>query len=142
MPVSTIAQSSPEVQEIQAEAIPQKGTEAYGKQPTEGAPHLQKKVKASYHHKSRQGGESSKSHLSKSKEQVISVMDNKVEGLKKENIDLRARSRPKTIAAVEQQASVAQDLADHMKVELEEEGRHRESLEIEIENYHLDLVDS
>ncbi|RRT44444.1 hypothetical protein B296_00037781 [Ensete ventricosum] len=70
MPVSTIAQSSLAVQEIQAEAIPQKGTEAYRKQPTEGAPHLRKKVKASYHHKSQQGGESSKSHLLKSKEQA------------------------------------------------------------------------
>ncbi|RRT44443.1 hypothetical protein B296_00037780 [Ensete ventricosum] len=69
-------------------------------------------------------------------------MDNKAEGLKKENTDLRARSRPEAIAAVEQRASVAQALVDHMKVELKEVGWHRESLEIEIKNYHLDLVDS
>ncbi|RRT83123.1 hypothetical protein B296_00015442 [Ensete ventricosum] len=46
------------------------------------------------------------------------------------------------IAVVDQHASESQALADHMKVELEEADWCRASLEMERENYRLDLVDS
>ncbi|RZR80931.1 hypothetical protein BHM03_00007041 [Ensete ventricosum] len=46
------------------------------------------------------------------------------------------------VAAVELHASEAQALVDHMKVELEEADWCRASLEMERENYHLDLADS
>ncbi|RWW70571.1 hypothetical protein BHE74_00021743 [Ensete ventricosum] len=46
------------------------------------------------------------------------------------------------LAAVELHASEAQALVDHLKVELEKADRRRASLEMERENYHLDLADS
>ncbi|RRT76816.1 hypothetical protein B296_00023483 [Ensete ventricosum] len=55
--------------------------------------------------------------------QVISVMDNKTEGLKKEITDLKVESRLEAIVVAEQRAFRAQALADHLKTELEEAGQ-------------------
>ncbi|RWV90095.1 hypothetical protein GW17_00047727 [Ensete ventricosum] len=73
---------------------------------------------------------------------VINVMDNKSDGLKKEIADLQAWSGPEVVVAVEQRALEAQALADHMKDELEEVDRRRALLEMERENYRLDLVNA
>ncbi|RWW26780.1 hypothetical protein GW17_00008821 [Ensete ventricosum] len=54
---------------------------------------------------------------------IISTMDNKIEGLKKEIVDLRAGLGPKAIAAAKQRAAEAQALIDDLKVELEEANR-------------------
>ncbi|RRT62486.1 hypothetical protein B296_00019117 [Ensete ventricosum] len=51
---------------------------------------------------------------------VISIMDDKSEGLKREIADLRAESGPKAVATTEQQASEARILVNHLKAELEE----------------------
>ncbi|RWV77145.1 hypothetical protein GW17_00062074 [Ensete ventricosum] len=63
--------SSLEVEEVQAETMAKKGVEASSKRPTEGVMCLRKKVKVSSNrHKSRHEEEGSKSHASKSNEQV------------------------------------------------------------------------
>ncbi|RRT76979.1 hypothetical protein B296_00029360 [Ensete ventricosum] len=54
---------------------------------------------------------------------IISTMDNKIEGLKKEIVDLRAGLGPKAIVAAKQRAAEAQALVDDLKVELEEANR-------------------
>ncbi|RWV96183.1 hypothetical protein BHE74_00015970 [Ensete ventricosum] len=51
---------------------------------------------------------------------VISVMDNKADGLRKEIQELKAGAGSDVVAATEQWASEAQSLVDHYKVELEE----------------------
>ncbi|RWV77084.1 hypothetical protein GW17_00062144 [Ensete ventricosum] len=74
--------------------------------------------------------------------QVISLMDNKAEGLKKEIVDLRAGSGPKAVAAIELKADEAQTLVDDLKVELEEASRRWALLETKVDNYRVDLADS
>ncbi|RWW41149.1 hypothetical protein BHE74_00053379 [Ensete ventricosum] len=73
---------------------------------------------------------------------VISLMDNKAKGLKKEIVDLRAGSGPKAVAAVELKADEAQTLVDDLKVELEEASRRWALLETKVDNYRVDLADS
>ncbi|RZS13580.1 hypothetical protein BHM03_00045184 [Ensete ventricosum] len=70
MPITIIVQSSVEVLEVRAEAIPGAGPKVSGKRPVEGASQLWKRVKVSDRHMSCHGGEGSKSHSSKVKEQV------------------------------------------------------------------------
>ncbi|RWV78961.1 hypothetical protein GW17_00059979 [Ensete ventricosum] len=70
MPIAIIVQSSVEVLEVRAEAIPGAGPKVSGKRPVEGASQLWKRVKVSDRHMSCHGGEGSKSHSSKVKEQV------------------------------------------------------------------------
>ncbi|RWW43172.1 hypothetical protein BHE74_00051193 [Ensete ventricosum] len=55
---------------------------------------------------------------------VISIVDNKAKGLRKEIADLRVRSGLEAVAAAEQRASEAQALVDHLRVELKEVGQH------------------
>ncbi|RRT37696.1 hypothetical protein B296_00056770 [Ensete ventricosum] len=134
-------------------------SQAFGKWFAEATSHPQKKVKASDRHRTQHAEGGSKPHSSKGKEQtqhycmalanhahdvgqVISLMDNKAEGLKKEIIDLRAGSGPKAIAAAELKAAEAQTLVDDLKVELEEANRRRALLETKVDNYRVDLADS
>ncbi|RWW15063.1 hypothetical protein BHE74_00018311 [Ensete ventricosum] len=67
-------------------------------------------------------------------DRVISVMDNKVEGLQKEVIELKVGLGLGAIATVKLQASEVQTLADHLKVKLEEATHCRESLELDLDN--------
>ncbi|RWW68239.1 hypothetical protein BHE74_00024254 [Ensete ventricosum] len=100
--------------------IAQRAPKTFGKRPAEAMPYPRKKVKSSGHHKSRHDRGGSKAHSSKGKEYT---MDNKIEGLKKEIVDLRAGLGPKAIAAAKQRAAEAQALIDDLKVELEEANR-------------------
>ncbi|RWW60044.1 hypothetical protein BHE74_00032987 [Ensete ventricosum] len=74
--------------------------------------------------------------------QVISVIDNKVEVIRKEVAELKVRSELEAIAAVKLRASEVQDLTDHLKVEPEEVSHRRESLELDLDNSRLFLADS
>ncbi|RWV87730.1 hypothetical protein GW17_00050245 [Ensete ventricosum] len=66
--------------------------------------------------------------------QVISVIDNKVEGLQMEVVELKVGSEPEVVAAVKLQAFEVQALTDHLKVELEEVSHRQESLELDLDN--------
>ncbi|RZS13361.1 hypothetical protein BHM03_00044931 [Ensete ventricosum] len=68
--------------------------------------------------------------------QVISVIDNKVEGLQMEVVELKVGSEPEVVAAVKLQAFEVQALTDHLKVELEEVSHRQESLELDLDNSH------
>ncbi|RWV78323.1 hypothetical protein GW17_00060729, partial [Ensete ventricosum] len=74
--------------------------------------------------------------------QVISVIDNKVEGIRKEFAELKVRSELEAIVAVKLRASEVQDLTEHLKVEPEEVSHRRESLELDLDNSRLFLADS
>ncbi|RRT47244.1 hypothetical protein B296_00013362 [Ensete ventricosum] len=75
----TASLSSPEVQEVRAEAMAKKGVEASSKPPTKETVHPRKKVKVSSNrHKSWQRKEGSKSHTSKSKERVGAAMKHRL----------------------------------------------------------------
>ncbi|RWW89299.1 hypothetical protein BHE74_00001763 [Ensete ventricosum] len=63
---------------------------------------------------------------------VISDMDSKVDGLRKEIQELKASSGSEAITAAEQWASEAQSLVEHYKTELEEVTCQQESLELEL----------
>ncbi|RWW57629.1 hypothetical protein BHE74_00035570 [Ensete ventricosum] len=68
LPAKTVAQSLPEVEKVQAEAVAKKGAEALSKRPTKESLHPRKKVNVSNRHMSQHGEEGSKSHASKGKE--------------------------------------------------------------------------
>ncbi|RRT52625.1 hypothetical protein B296_00020393 [Ensete ventricosum] len=68
LPATTVAQSLPEVEKVQAEAVAKKGAEALSKRPIEESLHPRKKVNVSNRHMSQHGEEGSKSHASKGKE--------------------------------------------------------------------------
>ncbi|RRT55482.1 hypothetical protein B296_00032324 [Ensete ventricosum] len=53
--------------------------------------------------------------------QVIIILDNKSDILRKEVQKMKVGGDPNAVAAVEQQASEAQFLVDHLKIELEEQ---------------------
>ncbi|RWW52781.1 hypothetical protein BHE74_00040781 [Ensete ventricosum] len=59
---------------------------------------------------------------------VITTLDNKSDILRKEVQKMKAGGDPNAVAAAEQQASEAQFLVDHMKIELEELTEAREQL--------------
>ncbi|RRT75078.1 hypothetical protein B296_00029236 [Ensete ventricosum] len=63
---------------------------------------------------------------------VISIMDNKTEGLKKEISDLRVRSGPEAIAAAEQRAAEDQALIDHLKLPTEAIAEYKKSAGFEM----------
>ncbi|RRT60775.1 hypothetical protein B296_00028189 [Ensete ventricosum] len=63
---------------------------------------------------------------------VISAMDSKVDGLRKEIQELKASSGSEAVTAAEQWASEAQSLVEHYKTELEEVTCQQESLELEL----------
>ncbi|RWW53851.1 hypothetical protein BHE74_00039615 [Ensete ventricosum] len=65
-----------------------------------------------------------------------------VDTLKAGLSDLRVRSGPEAIAAAEQRAAEDQALIDLLKVKLEEANRHWASLEVEVENYRVNLAES
>ncbi|RWW87227.1 hypothetical protein BHE74_00003962 [Ensete ventricosum] len=73
---------------------------------------------------------------------VISAMDNKADGLRKEIQEMKAGAGSNTVAATEQRAFEAQSLADHYKIELEEATRRWESLEMELSEAQGLLTDS
>ncbi|RWW74542.1 hypothetical protein BHE74_00017516 [Ensete ventricosum] len=69
-------------------------------------------------------------------------IDNKAEGLQREIAELKVGSGPEAIVTVELRASKAQDLTNHLKTELKEANRRRESLEMELDNSRLLLTNS
>ncbi|RRT79007.1 hypothetical protein B296_00026191 [Ensete ventricosum] len=73
---------------------------------------------------------------------VIDLIDNKAEGLRREIAELKVGSRPEAIVTVELRASEAQDLTNHLKTELKDANRRRESLEMELDNSRLLLTNS
>ncbi|RWW16353.1 hypothetical protein BHE74_00013907 [Ensete ventricosum] len=60
----------------------------------------------------------------------------------KQGTQIWAGSGPEDIATIELRASEAQALADHLKVKLEEVARHREPLELDLDNSRLLLANS
>ncbi|RWV90839.1 hypothetical protein GW17_00046919 [Ensete ventricosum] len=73
---------------------------------------------------------------------VISTMDNKADGLRKEIQELKVGAGSDAVTIAEQWASEAQSLTDHYRIDLEEAIRRRESLEMELSEAQELLTDS